>query len=142
MPASSRSMRSRAKSRRRGACGVLYELRLYVIDKTPRCAVALANLKRICEQYIAGQYRIEVVDLLKHPELARADQILAIPTLVRTGPPPVRTVIGSLSSGERVLAGLGLLTEDGHGLSRRRNELMSGRSSRVLGAKQRKRSPS
>lgn len=83
-----------------------YELRLYVAGQTPRSVAAFANLKRICDEHLAGRYRIEVVDLLQHPQLAQGDQILAIPTLVRKLPPPLRKIIGDLSNTERVLVGL------------------------------------
>ncbi len=83
-------------------------LRLYVAGQTPKSLTAFANLKRICEEHLAGQYEIEVVDLLENPQLAAGDQILAIPTLVRQLPPPVRKIIGDLSNTERVLVGLDL----------------------------------
>ena len=83
-----------------------YELRLYVAGQTPRSVQALANLKKICEEHLAGRYRIEVIDLLENPQLAKGDQILAIPTLVRTLPFPIRKIIGDLSDKERVLVGL------------------------------------
>ena len=83
-------------------------LRLYVADQTPKSLTAFANLKRICEYHLAGQYRIEIVDLLENPQLAAGDQILALPTLVRQLPPPVRKIIGDLSNTERVLIGLDL----------------------------------
>ena len=85
-----------------------WELRLYVAGKTPRSVAALANLKKICEEHLAGKYRIEVVDLLVNPQLAAGDQIVAIPTLVRTLPEPIRKIIGDLSDTERVLVGLQL----------------------------------
>jgi len=84
----------------------VWELRLYVAGQTPKCIAAFANLKRICEEHLAGQYHIEVIDLLKTPQLARGDQILAIPTLVRKLPEPVRKIIGDLSNTERTLVGL------------------------------------
>ena len=83
-------------------------LRLYVAGQTPKSLRAFANLKRICEEHLAGRYQIEVVDLLKNPQLAKGDQILAIPTLVRKLPEPVRKIIGDLSNAERVLVGLDL----------------------------------
>jgi circadian clock protein KaiB len=83
-----------------------WHLRLYVAGQTPRSVAALANLKKICEENLAGKYEIEVVDLMKNPALARHDQILAIPTLVRQLPPPARKIIGDLSQTERVLVGL------------------------------------
>jgi circadian clock protein KaiB len=83
-----------------------YELRLYVAGHTPRSIAALTNLKRICETHLEGIYRIEVVDLLKQPQLAAGDQILAVPTLVRKFPPPIKKIIGDLSNEEKVLVGL------------------------------------
>ena len=86
----------------------VWELRLYIAGQTPRAAVAFANLKKICEEHLAGQYSIEIIDLIKHPQLARGDQIIAVPTLVRKLPEPVRKIIGDLSDTERVLVGLDL----------------------------------
>jgi circadian clock protein KaiB len=83
-----------------------YELRLYVAGKTTRSMAAFANLKKICEEHLEGNYSIEVVDLLQHPQLAKGDQILAIPTLVRKLPEPIKKIIGDLSNTERVLVGL------------------------------------
>ncbi len=83
-------------------------LRLYVAGRTPRCVAALGNLKKFCEEYMAGRYEIEVVDLLENPRLAKDDQIIAIPTLVRKLPAPLRKVIGNLSDTERMLVGLEL----------------------------------
>lgn len=83
-----------------------YDLRLYVAGQTPKSVAALANLKRFCEEHLAGKYKIEVVDLVENPKLARSDQILAIPTLVRRLPEPIRKIIGDLSNSERVLVGL------------------------------------
>lgn len=91
----------------------LWELRLYVAGQTAKSLQAFANLKRICEQHLAGKYRIEVMDLLKNPQLARGDQILALPTLVRKLPEPVRRIIGDLSNTERVLVGLDLRPRTG-----------------------------
>jgi circadian clock protein KaiB len=85
-----------------------YNLRLYVAGHTPKSITALANLKNICEQHLAGRYRIEVVDLLENPQLAAGDQILAVPTLVRRLPEPLKRIIGNLSNMERVLVGLDL----------------------------------
>jgi circadian clock protein KaiB len=85
-----------------------WELKLYVAGQTAKSLKAFANLKRICEEHLAGEYHIEVVDLLKNPQLASGDQILALPTLVRKLPEPVRKIIGDLSSTERVLVGLDL----------------------------------
>jgi circadian clock protein KaiB len=83
-----------------------FELRLYVAGTTARSVQAFDNLKRICEQHLAGRYRLEVVDLLEQPQLARGDQILALPTLVRRLPEPIKKIIGDLSNTERVLVGL------------------------------------
>jgi len=83
-----------------------WELRLYVAGQTPKCVKAFANLKRLCEEHLAGQYRIEVIDLTERPQLAEGDQIFAIPTLVRKLPEPVKKIIGDLSNTERVLVGL------------------------------------
>jgi circadian clock protein KaiB len=83
-------------------------LRLYVAGQSSRSAAALQNLEAICEENLAGRYRIEVIDLLKQPQLARGDQIVALPTLVRHLPPPVKKIIGDLSNKERVLVGLDL----------------------------------
>ena len=83
-------------------------LRLYVAGQSARSAAALHNLETICEEYLAGRYRIEVIDLIKHPKLARGDQIVAVPTLVRHLPPPMKKIIGDLSDEERVLVGLDL----------------------------------
>lgn len=87
---------------------VEWDLRLYVAGQTPRAVAALANLRKLCEEHMAGQYHIEVIDLLKEPRLARGDQIVAVPTLVRKLPKPVRKIIGDLSNTERVLVGLDL----------------------------------
>ena len=87
----------------------IWVLRLYVAGQTPRCIAAFNNLKTICEEHLHGKYRIEIVDLLKNPQLAKGDQILAIPTLVRKLPPPMRKIIGDLSNIERVLVGLNIV---------------------------------
>lgn len=86
----------------------VWELRLYVAGQTPRSLAAFANLKRICEEHLPGRYNIEVVDLIKHPQLAAGDQILAIPTLVRKLPQPLRKIVGDLRDTERALVGLQL----------------------------------
>ena len=86
----------------------LWQLRLYVMDSTPKSLTAFSNLKQICERHLKGRYRITVIDLLKHPHLAKGDQILAVPTVVRRLPRPVRTIIGNLSDTARVLVGLDL----------------------------------
>ena len=84
----------------------MWELRLYVAGQTPKSIDAFANLKKICEENLKGKYSIEVIDLLKNPQLAKGDQILAIPTLVRKLPQPMKKIIGDLSNTERVLVGL------------------------------------
>ncbi|MDB6113897.1 MAG: KaiB 1 [Lacunisphaera sp.] len=86
----------------------IWQLRLYVMDQTPKSATAFTNLKQLCETHLKGRYRITVIDLLKQPQLAKGDQILAIPTVVRRLPSPVRTIIGTLSDTARVLVGLDL----------------------------------
>ena len=86
-----------------------YLLRLYVAGKTPKAIAAFDNLRRICEEHLAGRYQLEVVDLLENPALARGHQILALPALVRQLPPPVKKIIGDFSNAERVLVGLDLV---------------------------------
>src|SRR5262252_6692973 len=86
----------------------VWELRLYVAGQSPKSVAAFANLKKLCEQHLPGRYRIEVVDLIKHPQLAAGDQIGAIPTLVRKLPEPLRKIVGDLSNTERTLVGLQL----------------------------------
>ena len=86
----------------------LWQLRLYVMDQTSKSAAAFANLKTFCETHLKGRYRIKVIDLLKQPHLAKGDQILAIPTVVRLLPKPVRTIFGTLSNTEHLLLGLDL----------------------------------
>jgi circadian clock protein KaiB len=88
--------------------GSQYNLRLYVAGQTPKSITALANLKMICEEHLSGRYQIEVIDLLERPQLAAGDQILAVPTLVRRLPEPLKRIIGNLSNMERVLVGLDL----------------------------------
>ncbi|OGN91041.1 MAG: circadian clock protein KaiB [Chloroflexi bacterium RBG_13_46_14] len=85
-----------------------WELRLYVAGQTEKSVTAFANLKAICEKHLSDKYRIEVIDLLKNPQLAKDDQIIALPTLVRRLPPPIRKIIGDLSKTDRVLVGLDL----------------------------------
>jgi circadian clock protein KaiB len=102
-PLAARTMRERKDSRK-----PTWELRLYVAGQTAKSLLAFANLKRICEEHLGGRYQIEVVDLMKNPELAKGDQIFALPTLVRKLPEPVRKIIGDLSNTERVLVGLDL----------------------------------
>ena len=97
---SSRTKRSEAKP--------LWRLRLYVAGTTPKSMAAFRNLKEICDEHLGGQYSIEIIDLLQNPQLARGDQIFAVPTLVRKLPHPVKKIIGDLSNTERVLVGLDL----------------------------------
>ncbi len=86
----------------------LHELRLYVAGETPNSIRAFSNLKKICEEHLAGKYKIEIIDLLKNPQLAKGDQIIAIPTLVKKLPLPIRKIIGDLSNTEKVLVGLNI----------------------------------
>ncbi len=88
--------------------GEVFDLRLYVAGQTPKSIRAFANLRKICDEHLAGRYRIEVIDLLEDPQLGRGDQILALPTLVRKLPVPIKKIIGDLSNTERVLVGLDL----------------------------------
>ena len=103
-----RQRRTDAKSDAEESPTKLWRLRLYVAGQSPKCLTAFANLKKICEEHMPGQYEIEIIDLIEHPQLARGDQILAIPTLVRKLPEPMRKIIGDLSNTERVLVGLDL----------------------------------
>ena len=102
--------RPAAGSRRRPA--KLWQLRLYVTDSTPKSLTAFSNLKKMCETHLKGCYRITVIDLVKQPQLARGDQILAVPTVVRKLPKPVRTILGNLSDTARMLVGLDLRPAD------------------------------
>lgn len=102
----------RAKARAPRFAAKLWQLRLYVMDSTPKSQTAFANLKKFCESHLKGRYHITVIDLLKQPQLAKGDQILAIPTVVRKLPKPVRTIIGNLSDTARVLVGLDLRAVD------------------------------
>ena len=109
MPAGkNREMKKNGRAPKKKKSADIYELRLYVAGQTPHSLTALSNLKKICQEHLVGQYRIEVVDLLQNPRLARGDQIVAIPTLVRCLPPPLKKIIGDLSNTERVLVGLQL----------------------------------
>lgn len=99
---------TRTKSVPADVDGAVWRLRLYVAGQTPKSVVAFGNLKRICEDNLRGKYHIEVVDLLAQPQLAKGHQILAIPTLVRLLPAPIKKIIGDLSNTERVLVGLDL----------------------------------
>jgi circadian clock protein KaiB len=109
----SKTAKKDKKDKRGKKEGSLWELRLYVAGQTPRSITAFANLKKICEEHLKGKYTIEVVDLLRSPQLARGDQILAIPTLVRKLPPPLRRIIGDLSDTHRVLVGLDVRPKTG-----------------------------
>jgi circadian clock protein KaiB len=86
----------------------IFQLRLYVAGQTPKSLRAFENLKRLCEEYLANRYEIEIIDLMENPQLGQGDQILAIPTLVRRLPEPIKKIIGDLSNSERVLVGLDL----------------------------------
>jgi circadian clock protein KaiB len=86
----------------------IWQLRLYVAGQTPKSVLALKNINKYCKEHLAGQYSIEIVDLLKNPQLAEGDQIFAIPTLVRKVPEPIRKIIGDLSNEEKVLVGLNI----------------------------------
>jgi len=99
----------KAKSRRKNkADPEFFDLRLYVAGQTARSIAALANLQRICDEHLEGRYRLEVIDLLERPQLAQGDQIVALPTLVRKLPEPIRKLVGDLSDTERALVGLDL----------------------------------
>jgi circadian clock protein KaiB len=106
-----KTMKSRASGSRPQTSRV-WHLRLYVAGQTPNSLAAFSNLKKICESYLHGRYNIEVIDLVEKPRLSHGDQILAIPTLVRKLPQPVRKIIGDLSDTERVLVGLNLIPAD------------------------------
>jgi len=103
----SKTVKPRAASPLRQAAQ-LWQLRLYVMDSSPKSQSAFSNLRQMCELYLKGRYRITVIDLVKQPQLAKGDQILAIPTVVRKLPKPVRIILGNLSDTERVLVGLDL----------------------------------
>lgn len=93
----------------------IWNLRLYVAGQTQKSITAFANLKTICDEHLAGKYRIELIDLLKHPQLAKGDQIIALPTLVRSLPEPIKKIIGDLANTERVLVGLDIRSVRGVG---------------------------
>ncbi len=95
------------------ATQIQWELRLYVAGPTPKSIAAFRSLENLCEEHLAGRYHISVIDLMKNPQLAKGDQILAVPTVVRNLPSPMRKVIGNLSNTERVLVGLDLRACDG-----------------------------
>jgi circadian clock protein KaiB len=100
------SKKKASKKPKQKEAGEMWELRLYVAGQTPKSIRAFGNLKKFCEEHLPGKYTIEIIDLLKNPQLARGDQIVAIPTLVRKLPEPIRKIIGDLSNTERVLVGL------------------------------------
>jgi len=100
--------KKKKKQIKKGPSEEIWILKLYVAGQTPKSIAAFANLNKICDEHLAGKYRIEIVDLLKNPKLAKGDQIIAIPTLVRHLPPPVKKIIGDLANTERVLVGLNL----------------------------------
>ncbi len=113
-PRASRARREGSKDALRAVAASLeaaerWELRLYVAGWSPRSVAAFANLKRLCETHLRGKYRIDIIDLLTRPELARVDQIVAIPTLIRRLPPPLKRIIGDLSNKERTLIGMELV---------------------------------
>ena len=101
----------KGKKTKTEAADKTWNLRLYVAGQTQKSITAFANLKKICEEHLAEKYRIEVIDLLKNPQLAKGDQIIAIPTLVRKLPEPIKKIIGDLANTERVLVGLDIRTE-------------------------------
>ena len=103
---------NRTKEKPKGAANDKWVLRLYVAGQTPKALTAFANLKKICEEQMKGKYSIEVIDLMKNPQLGAADQIFALPTLVRKLPVPVRKIIGDLSNKERVLIGLDFISAE------------------------------
>ena len=112
-PAAKRRPAKRRATKASRRAEEFFELRLYVAGQTTRSLTALANLKAICEEYLDGRYSIEVIDLLKHPQLAKGDQIVALPTLVRKLPVPIRKLVGDLSNTESALVGLDLRPKRG-----------------------------
>ncbi len=105
-------MADKRPSRARGGHDAEYKLILYVAGESARSIAALSNLKRICEEHLKGRYEVEVIDLLEKPQLARGDQILAVPTLVLKLPKPLRKIVGDLSNTDRVLVGLNIVKRD------------------------------
>ncbi|MEN6432767.1 MAG: circadian clock KaiB family protein [Smithella sp.] len=101
------------KKAKTNAAEEIWNLRLYVAGQTSKSITAFANLKKICDEHLAGKYQIEVIDLLKNPQLAKGDQIIAIPTLVRKLPDPIKKIIGDLANTERVLVGLDIRSVQG-----------------------------
>jgi circadian clock protein KaiB len=108
MPKGEKPAAVKAKPGKLNSSGGVVDLRLYVAGQTPKSLAAISNLKRICEEFTDARYRIEVIDLIKNPALAKDDQILAIPTLVRSLPVPIRKIIGDLSDTEKVIVGLNI----------------------------------
>jgi circadian clock protein KaiB len=104
------------------AASGVWELRLYVAGPTPKSLSAFRNIEQLCEEHLAGRYHIEVINLLKNPQLAQIDQILAVPTLVRNRPTPTRKIIGTLSNTERVLRALDILSHDADPFATRKGE--------------------
>jgi circadian clock protein KaiB len=117
MPSEAKAGGRKPASRKRAAPppAAEWELRLYIAGQTQKSITAFANLSRICEEHLKGRYQIEVIDLLKNPTLARGEQILAVPTLVRRLPQPIKKIIGDLSNEERVLVGLDVRPRGGGG---------------------------
>lgn len=113
MTMSDRTSRKESPDEHPGEPSGLWEFKLYVAGHTPRSVTAIANLKALCEEHMAGRYKIDIIDLIERPELARTDQVVAIPTLVRKLPGPIRRIIGDLSNTERVLVGLQAKTSGG-----------------------------
>jgi circadian clock protein KaiB len=117
MPATQTSRRKKARqSSAAGAARKKFMLRLYVAGTTPRSAQAILDAENLCEQHLGGRFRLEVIDIYQRPALARDEQIIAVPTLVRRLPEPLRKLVGDLSNAERVLVGLDLLVRDEHKL--------------------------
>jgi len=108
LPAAKRSAAKKKLSAGSEANGEFWTMRLYIAGQSPKSIAAITNLRRICDQHVPGRYEVEIVDLLRNPELARADQIVAIPTLVKKLPTPVRHIIGDLSATDRVVVSLEL----------------------------------
>jgi len=108
-PARAKKSASVKRSKAQASGDEFWRMRLYVAGQSPRSSAAITNLRKICNEYLAGRYEVEIVDLVRHPELAKADQIVAIPTLVKKLPVPVRHIIGDLSATQRVLVSLELL---------------------------------
>jgi circadian clock protein KaiB len=106
------AVKGKAGSKQAKAENEVWELRLYTAGQTPKSVTAFSNLKRLCEEHLKGKYHIEIVDLIENPKLAAGDQIIAVPTLVRKLPPPIRKIIGDLSNEERVLVGLDLIARE------------------------------